>query len=980
MTRFTFGGGAADFTFAEHMVGGQDYVTLAPATITFWSAQTGGTNYTDLVLNGVSVSSITASSSGGIPSFQGPDGITSMWADGGAGRVRMYAYDAYADTTDAAVATAVEDPGSATTAALSATYGSVTVHGATAGTVRPTTSLPVLWIGTVTPANAVNTDTWLNSSTGDEQVKIAGSFIALNKANNDASYVLRGGQMLTPEEFGAKGDGVTITDASITSGSPTLGTAHTFTSADAGKPIVILPAAGSSQATFATTILSVAGGVATLAANAPYSGSGLEATFATDDSTALANWLADTRRLTRLLPGRIYGFTGMLKITDNYDVVCAQGAVLSVIAQVATPSTWPANTRAVPSAIYSDHASLIQSKSWTGATIDLNGLCTDGFAPKWVRQYTARGVKVRGGVSGGRAYIFGDDWLTATSYQVNVDNCLGWRDYGTVPRSTSSLNGVSLGTGLTVTASTDTITKTAHGLVNGQTFVVTAKTGATGLLTNTTYYVAAATANTFKVANRAGVTQTILDITADGTADVTYYPLPGSVGLTFTESCTDSNVTGKTTMMGYQVGYETKTGNNRFGPSTHAWSRPGIGLMDYGFDDYNGFCYFTETYADTPQLGGYRCRSTTNPSFFTGPTAYMGSVGGVDNVAFGFIMDGARVGHTFASPKVIGSSSSLRFLAAMATPSGNIISPSYPWSNSYQANVTNTASDTPPPEKTNTQTSTSAQLFTANHGQIVPLTNSSPITFTINASVFGGGNWCDIVQGGAGQVTIAAGAGVTLVSRAGLKTVGQGSVVRIVRDSAAEVFYISGDLEAANPNVPALSGNYFYPVSGASNGTSNTLGNNTLRLVPFYLPVATTITKLGAEVTATGDAGSKVRLGLYADNGSMYPGALLVDAGQIAGDSATVQEITLGTPLALAAGWYWIGAAVQAAATTQPTLRTINNSTVGTVVLPIGTTIPSSNGTVIGYSQTSVSAGLPSTFTATLSAISAAPRLFAKAA
>lgn len=125
MTRFTFGGGAADFTFAEHMVGGQDYVTLAPATITFWSTQTGGTNYTDLVLNGVSVSSITASSSGGIPSFQGPDGVSSMWADGGAGRVRMYAYDAYADTTDAAVATAVEDPASATTAALSATYAPV---------------------------------------------------------------------------------------------------------------------------------------------------------------------------------------------------------------------------------------------------------------------------------------------------------------------------------------------------------------------------------------------------------------------------------------------------------------------------------------------------------------------------------------------------------------------------------------------------------------------------------------------------------------------------------------------------------------------------------------------------------------------------------------------------------------------------------------------------------------------------------------
>lgn len=87
------------------------------------------------------------------------------------------------------VADDISTDGTVIADALSSAYGAVVEHGSTAGTARPTTSLGVRWEGTVAPTNAINGDRWLNTSTGDEKVKISGSFIALNKANNDGTYV-----------------------------------------------------------------------------------------------------------------------------------------------------------------------------------------------------------------------------------------------------------------------------------------------------------------------------------------------------------------------------------------------------------------------------------------------------------------------------------------------------------------------------------------------------------------------------------------------------------------------------------------------------------------------------------------------------------------------------------------------------------------------------------------------------------------------
>lgn len=87
--RYNFGGGIADWSFTTADVSGtNDLAQLSGGVaITFWNAETGGTQYTDLLDGaGTPVSSITSSdgtdgrSLGQIPPFSGPDGVTTMWA------------------------------------------------------------------------------------------------------------------------------------------------------------------------------------------------------------------------------------------------------------------------------------------------------------------------------------------------------------------------------------------------------------------------------------------------------------------------------------------------------------------------------------------------------------------------------------------------------------------------------------------------------------------------------------------------------------------------------------------------------------------------------------------------------------------------------------------------------------------------------------------------------------------------------------
>lgn len=98
MARYHFGRGIADYVVqpADGL-----WTVGAGVTVTFWSDPDAGTQYTDLLdASDAAVTSITTDEYGVIPTFQGPDGVTGMWADaGGESRAWMEARDADGGTT-----------------------------------------------------------------------------------------------------------------------------------------------------------------------------------------------------------------------------------------------------------------------------------------------------------------------------------------------------------------------------------------------------------------------------------------------------------------------------------------------------------------------------------------------------------------------------------------------------------------------------------------------------------------------------------------------------------------------------------------------------------------------------------------------------------------------------------------------------------------------------------------------------------------
>jgi hypothetical protein len=85
----------------------------------------------------------------------------------------------------------------------------------------------------------------------------------------------------------------------------------------------------------------------------------------------------------------------------------------------------------------------------------------------------------------------------------------------------------------------------------------------------------------------------------------------------------------------------------------------------------------------------------------------------------------------------------------------------------------------------NAQTGTTYTLVAADAGKIVTCTNASAITVTVPASTFSAGQSVIIGQGGAGQVTLAAGSGMTLHTTTTLKSKAQYARIAVMFDSAS---------------------------------------------------------------------------------------------------------------------------------------------------------------------------------------------------
>lgn len=239
-----------------------------------------------------------------------------------------------------------------------------------------------------------------------------------------------------------------------------------------------------------------------------------------------------------------------------------------------------------------------------------------------------------------------------------------------------------------------------------------------------------------------------------------------------------------------------------------------------------------------------------------------------------------------------------------------------------------------------------------------------------------------VFQGGAGQITFVAGVGVTINSSSGTLTSPAQYAASVLMKVSTNAWYlfngspgqdlsvyalktttINGLSLAANRDIPAgllykRSGNY-YPLVTGTGPTPIAHTANTLRAWPIIVPKGFTFSGFVTEIT-TNVGASTYRIGIYTDNGSGYPDALVAnsDVGNIdSAAAAAIRTSTLAANVTLTPGLYWLALNN----THTPTFRCWTAS----AQVPIGGTLAISGlAPVVGWSVSLAYAAMPATFTA----------------
>ena len=160
-------------------------------------------------------------------------------------------------------------------------------------------------------------------------------------------------------------------------------------------------------------------------------------------------------------------------------------------------------------------------------------------------------------------------------------------------------------------------------------------------------------------------------------------------------------------------------------------------------------------------------------------------------------------------------------------------------------------------------------------------------------------------------------------------------------------------------------GLYHAGINAADMSTAATSANN-LDMLPFYVPDSQTFDRIAINVT-TLSAGS-ARLGVYANNGAVYPGELIVDAGEVDTGTTGVKWLAINT-LTLLPGLYWL-ARIQDAT---PSLRSLFHY----AMIPLGSEDLGDSSVVTGYRLARAYGVLPSPFPAgAVDIISGRPAVF----
>lgn len=265
-------------------------------------------------------------------------------------------------------------------------------------------------------------------------------------------------------------------------------------------------------------------------------------------------------------------------------------------------------------------------------------------------------------------------------------------------------------------------------------------------------------------------------------------------------------------------------------------------------------------------------------------------------------------------------------------------------------------------------------VYVRNPGQVVAATSKHGVLLDAEQSLGSGSS-----SGSFGTIVAVDDQGSPTMSNGFRALAGTASTIDRFTSSGgtATAFSSSSPTVALTPVVGfGLKSVLYYPTLPTnSTTTNNNFGFGSLRATVFPVPRQITVTELHCEVTVAGDAGSVVRMGIYADDGFGYPGALLVDGGT---DIATTtgMKVVAFSAVTLLAGNYWVAAVYQGGTVTQPTVRVIS-----TAAVAIGTSsAPTTAAAAVCYLQTGVTGALPSTFTTSVAAGGQAFRTFAKIA
>ena len=113
----------------------------------------------------------------------------------------------------------------------------------------------------------------------------------------------------------------------------------------------------------------------------------------------------------------------------------------------------------------------------------------------------------------------------------------------------------------------------------------------------------------------------------------------------------------------------------------------------------------------------------------------------------------------------------------------------------------------------------------------------------------------------------------------------------------------AADLDAHMSDIyqTLVTGEYFAPYPIQTSVTA-AFSANILHAMPCFVARPMTVDRIACDVTA--QAGEKIRMGIYNDGTNLYPGTLLLDAGEITLSATGMQVIVINQ--ALTRGLYWL--------------------------------------------------------------------------